>query len=78
LEELKFKPRVGANIISITDRTIWPEITLSARREHRVFDLTLNDRPELTKEFRETIERMPDYNSSNHVSVDWFKDFFAK
>ena len=52
-------------------------IMFSALREHRSFQLTLNDRLNLTLEFISTLEALHAFNSSDPDSVESWKSFFT-
>ncbi len=72
--------RPGCNVYSFSVTRPPGEVdtfTLSAVREHRTFELLLNDKPELTPEFSRVVQALPQFNTSDRDSVDAWKSFFA-
>lgn len=50
--------------------------TLSATREFRLFEFVLNDRLDLTEEFKSTVRALPPFNETDHENVAQWTQFF--
>jgi hypothetical protein len=71
---------VGFNIISDNGNLLGQnqQVTFSALREYRIFQLRLNDDVKVTSTFREALHNLKPFNETNYENVQQWKAFFLQ